>query len=380
MSSPSALTNQVKAEARRLGFDLVGVTSPDPPLHLDVYRRWLEAGFHGEMGYLATQRALRRRSNPAEILPDCRSILVAGENYLPSESHVDGDVRVAAYAKGEDYHDVLVRRLEALTAFIEAQVGGAVSNRIYTDTGPSLERELAQAAGLGWIGRNTCLINPRAGSYFFLAEVFLGIELARDPPFMADRCGTCTRCIEACPTGCIRGDRTLDATRCISYLTIELKAGIPKDQRSSIGGWLLGCDVCQEVCPWNRRFARPTQDPAFQAREGLDSPQLGSLLSLQAGDFARIFRRSPLRRAKRHGLQRNALVVAGNLRRRDLVPRIGAMLLGEKDGMLRAHAAWALGQIGTRQAQNMLRKAQRLERQPEVREEIQAALAAGWEA
>lgn len=376
MSSPASLTENVKAEAGRLGFDLVGVTSPEPPPHLDVYRRWLQAGFHGGMGYLATDRALRRRSNPAGILPECRSILVAAANYLPPEGGTGQGGRVAAYAVGEDYHDVLVERLESLVAFIEVQVGPAVPHRIYTDTGPALERELAQRAGLGWIGKNTCLINPGAGSYFFLAEVLLGIDLDLDPPFEVDRCGTCRRCIEACPTSCIREDRTLDATRCISYLTIELKGGIPRNQRPGIGDWLFGCDVCQQVCPWNRRFAGPTADPAFQVRDALDPPQLESLLAGQEGDLRRIFKRSPLRRAKARGLKRNALVVAGNLRRRDLAPLIGAMLLDEEDEMLRAHAAWALGQIGTDLACAVLVRAEGREERRGVQEEIEAALAA----
>jgi epoxyqueuosine reductase len=374
MSSPAALTRQVKAEARRRGFDLVGVTTAGAPPHLGVYRQWLAAGFHGEMDYLATERALRRRSNPGEILPECRSILVLGANYLAQADRSQGGARIAAYALGEDYHEVLVERLEGLVAFIDGWLGEAVPNRIYTDTGPILERELGQRAGLGWIGKNTCLINPQKGSYFFLAEVLLGVELIPDKAFEADRCGTCTRCIEACPTGCIRDDRTLDATRCISYLTIELKGGIPKGQRADTGGWLFGCDVCQQVCPWNQRFARPTPDPAFQAREELNPPELEPLLVMGEGYLKRIFRRSPLRRAKLRGLTRNALLVAGNLRRRDLAPQIAQILAQALEPMLRAHAAWALGEIRGEFARSELERAAQSGDLSEVKQEIEAAL------
>ncbi len=377
MPSPAALTRQAKVEAHRLGFDLVGVTSPQAPPHLEVYRQWLEAGFHGEMSYLATERAVRRRSNPGEILPECRSILVLGSNYLAHTGRVRSGPRIAAYALGEDYHEVLAERLKGLVAFVEDRLGETVPNRIYTDTGPILERELGQRAGLGWIGKNTCLINPRRGSYFFLAEVLLGVELTPDSPFEADRCGTCTRCIEACPTGCIRRDRTLDATRCISYLTIELKSGIPKGQRADIDDWLFGCDVCQQVCPWNHRFAKPTQDPAFQVRGGLTPPELERLLAAGEEDLELFLRHSPLRRARLRGLKRNALVVAGNLRRRDLVPQIAAVLAREPEPMLRAHAAWALGEIGTEPAQRELERAAASEGLPQVRREIEAALGNG---
>src|SRR5512139_3833352 len=195
----------------------------------------------------------------------------------PSEHTLSGGQpggRVAAYAWGEDYHTVLTERLQQLVVFIETHLGSPFPYRIYTDTGPLLERELAQRAGLGWIGKNTCLINPQAGSYFLLGEVLLGVALEPDAPFIADRCGSCTRCLEACPTGCILPDRTIDARRCISYLTIELKGIIPVELRPAIGNWVFGCDICQEVCPWNQRFARTQGEAAFTARPGLSTPRL----------------------------------------------------------------------------------------------------------
>ncbi|RPI82769.1 MAG: tRNA epoxyqueuosine(34) reductase QueG, partial [Chloroflexi bacterium] len=256
----SALKQAIKDKAKELGFLLVGVTGPEPPAHLDVFSHWLQAGRHGEMSYLATERSIQRRSDPKQILPECRSILSLAAPY-PSPGGPDhvgaGKGKVAAYAWGDDYHDVLPERLDALVEYIEAEVGHPVPNRWYTDTGPILERELAQRAGLGWIGKNTLLINPQQGSYFLLAEILLGIDLEPDPPFTMDGCGSCTRCLDACPTSCILPDRTIDATRCISYLTIELKGSIPEDLRPQIGEWVFGCDVCQQVCPWNQRFADP---------------------------------------------------------------------------------------------------------------------------
>jgi len=372
------LTTSIKTEAYRLGFDLFGVTRPSPPPHLDVYQHWLTAGRHGGMAYLASDRALRRRADPCLILPECRSILVVAVNYLPQPSQPSiGQIgaRVAAYALGDDYHDVLLERLEHLAAFVELQVNQSVPNRIYIDTGPILERELAQRAGLGWIGKNTCLINPQIGSYFILGELLLGIDLEPDTPFRSDRCGSCTRCIDACPTGCILPDRTLDARRCISYLTIEEKGNIPANLRSSIGGWLFGCDICQQVCPWNMRFAAPTSDPSFQPRSFLVQPDVNLFLSLAPGSWTQSLRNSPLLRPKRRGLVRNASIVAGNTGDPTTVPSLVRNLLCDSEPLVRAYAAWALGQIGGEQALKTLEQAKGMEIEQIVMDEIEAALA-----
>jgi epoxyqueuosine reductase len=303
----------IKAEAHRLGFSLVGITTPDAPSHLDVYQRWLDAGHHGEMAYLATARALACRADPRQILPECEAILVLGLPYpaSPAEAARPGHGRVASYAWGFDYHDIIPPRLQTLVEFIQAQVGRSIPNRYYTDTGPLLEHELAQRAGLGWIGKNTCLINPRLGSYFFLAEILLGLALPPDPPFPADRCGSCTRCIDACPTACILPDRTLDARRCISYLTIENKGDIPPELRPALGDWVFGCDICQQVCPWNR-FAPPGGDPALAPRPEQARPDLLAELELTPETFKRKFRGTPIQRAKRRGYLRNVAAVVGN--------------------------------------------------------------------
>ena len=372
-----ALTQAVKAEAHRLGFQLAGVTTPEPPPHFAVFENWLAEGKHGEMLYLAGERSRERRSDPRQILPECQSILVLGMRYpTPTPEQVRQGCstgRIASYALGRDYHDVLPQRLKTLVSYMEAQVGQGIPNRWYTDTGPVLERDLAQRAGLGWIGKNTCLINPTQGSYFFLAEIFLGIELTFDQPFRFDHCGTCARCLEACPTGCILPDRTLDARRCISYLTIELKGSIPPGMRPLIGDWVFGCDVCQQVCPWNKRFASKEFDPAFAARPGLLQPDLRQALALTPEAFNRIFKGSPVKRAKRRGFLRNTAVVLGNQGDPSALPGLVQTLQYDPEPLGRGHAAWALGQIGGEEARQALRQAEARETDPTVREEIQRA-------
>lgn len=283
-----ALKESIKSEARRQGFQLVGVTTPEPPPHLDVYEGWLGAGHHAGMGWMGTERNRQRRGDPKLILPECQSILVLGMAYPPSLFPIDERNRrgkVASYAWGDDYHDILPERLKAIIPFIEQQVGHSIQNRWYTDTGPILERELAQRAGLGWIGKNTCLIHPKAGSYFLLAEIFLDLGLAPDKPINSDHCGSCTRCIEACPTGCILPNRTIDANRCISYLTIEEKGLIPLNLRPQIGNWIFGCDVCQQVCPWNLRFAVPSAEVRFGPDPQRAHPTLKKELALTSSGF-----------------------------------------------------------------------------------------------
>ncbi len=374
-AAQEALKDRLKAEAVRRGFDLVGVTTPDPPPHYEVYEQWLQAGRNGAMEYLATARARERRRDPRRIMPRCRSILVlASSYYTSSDDRDDADARVAAYARGEDYHDVFMQRLEELMDFLQAEVGRSIEHRIYTDTGPLLEKELAQRAGLGWIGKNTCLIHPRMGSYILLAEVLLDLELPPDEPFAHDRCGSCRRCLEACPTGSILPNRTLDANRCISYLTIEWKEAIPRSLRPALGEWVFGCDICQQVCPWNQRFARPKQDAAFQSRPFLESPDLAAFLELNAEGFRAALRGSPIRRTKRRGWMRNAAVVAGNTGSSLYVPALVRILKADEEALARGHAAWALGRIGDEEARQALQAALISERDAGVREEIEAAL------
>jgi epoxyqueuosine reductase len=376
--TPHQLAQAAKAQAYRLGFTLVGITTAQPPPHGEVFLDWLKHGRHGEMAYLASQRSQQRRLDPRQILPECKSILVVGMPYaLPDAAQPEpGFGRVASYAWGADYHEVLAPRLQAFVAALEGLVGTAIPNRWYTDTGPVLERDLAQRAGLGWIGKNTCLINPKAGSYFLLAEVLLGIALEPDPPFSADRCGSCTRCLDACPTACILPDRTLDARRCISYLTIELKGTIPVELRPQVGDWVFGCDICQQVCPWNQRFAVYAPDPGLVQDEAI--PSLLEMLAMDAQAFNRRFKNSPFHRPKRRGILRNAAVALGNSVSREnpeVVAALSNAMRQDPEPLVRLHAAWALGQIPGETARQQLRLALDAEKDPGVRLEIEQALA-----
>ena len=371
------LTQFVKEEAHGLGFTLVGCTTPDPPSHFDVYQRWLDEGNHASMSYLSSEEALLRRADPRRILPECQSILVCGTLYLPgdfSPSTPASPVQISAYALGDDYHSVLKDRLERLVQTLEERLDQSFKYRIYTDTGPMLEREFAQKAGLGWIGKNTCLINPQLGSYLLLAELLLEIPLVPDPQFQQDRCGKCTRCIDACPSGCILPNRTLDARRCISYLTIEEKQSIDHDLRTAVGSWLFGCDICQQVCPWNQRFAKPTEDLAFQPRPFLKPPVLTNFLRLKPEIWRKPLRGSPLERPRRKGLVRNAIIVAGNSGDESTVPLLADLLQTDPEPIVRAHAAWALGKFHKYEAQSCLQVASENETEILVQEEIMRAL------
>ena len=346
---PAELAQALKQYARQLGFTLAGITNPQQPQHFDVFQRWLAADQHAQMAYLAEGTAIERRADPRLILPECQSILVLGIPYSnpstasPLNEHSPVG-KVAAYAWGADYHLVLPERLKALVDFLEAQVGHPIPNRWYTDTGPILERDLAMQAGLGWIGKNTCLINPQAGSYFLLAEILLGIDLPADLPFTSDHCGSCTRCIDACPTDCILPDRTIDARRCISYLTIENKAEIPADLRPLMGEWVFGCDICQTVCPWNIRFAPVSGDPAFAPRDGVPNPSLTDDLQLTPQAFNQKFKDSPLKRAKRRGYLRNLAVAAANSGQMIALPVLKSAAQDDEP-LIRAHAEWAIQQL-----------------------------------
>jgi len=373
--------DDIKAEAHNLGFFLYGVSTPQPPAHLQAYKDWLAAGCHGEMVYLARPDAVDRRADPRLILENAASILSLGVLYSSPLNQPDqrqaaeNRGRVAAYAWGMDYHIVVPPRLDQLASRISAILGRPVRQRRYTDTGPILERDLAQSGGLGWIGKNTCLISPLRGSFFFLAELFTDAELEPDSPFPFDRCGSCRRCIEACPTACILPDRTIDARRCISYLTIEQKGAIPPELRPQVGNWIFGCDICQEVCPWNIRFAPNSGDPAFDPRPDVPQPALMDELSLTEAEFNQKYRSSPVSRARRRGYLRNVCVALGNQPEPASVPVLARTLAAEAEPLVRSHATWALGRINTRAARVALEKGLRIENDTEVIQEIHLALA-----
>jgi epoxyqueuosine reductase len=310
------LVERIEHTSLEIGFDLVGVTAAGTAKSHVRYTDWLSRSHHGDMSYLARPEAVARRADVRTLLPSARSVVVVAMNYyhLPpptSPPSSTGEGKVARYAWGEDYHEVMSKKLEQLVAFIESGVGHTVAHKICVDTSAILEREWAVRAGLGWIGKNTLLINPRAGSWLLLGELLLDLVVDEDAPFLTDYCGSCTRCIEACPTHCILPDRDLDASRCISYLTIELRGASPRpgDAHESISDWVFGCDVCQEVCPWNR-FASPTHEAAFEPCHA--TLNLRELLEMNDETFRAQFAHSAIQRAKREGLARNASIIVSN--------------------------------------------------------------------
>jgi len=377
------IIRRIRQQANRLGFDLVGVAAARAPqAYLRAYRDWLARGNHAGMAYMARADRVARREDPSLILPGVRSVVCVAVNYYPGPPPSSPDDvprgRISNYAWGADYHGWMLPRLEELAAFICAEVGGGVRYRAYVDTGPILERAFATQAGLGFIGKNTCLIHPRFGSWLFLGETLLDVDLpltagANGRPPLPSRCGTCTRCIDACPTGALTAPYQLDAGRCISYLTIEHKGPIPSDLRPLLGEWLYGCDICQQVCPW-QRFAQPTSVAPFRAA-ALDraAPSLLDLMRLDEEGFRRRFSDSPIRRIGRGRLQRNAAVVLGNLGDPRAVPVL-TKALTDRDPLVRAHAAWALGRISGSLAVEALRAAREREADPMVRAELEAAL------
>jgi epoxyqueuosine reductase len=305
-----ALEEKVKAQAYGLGFDLVGITALGPMETASFFEDWLEKGFAGDMAYL--ERGAEKRRDSRIPFPGARSAIVVGLDYGGREPTGP----VARYARGDDYHDVMTARLRELHRWLEVELGYPVAGKAYVDTGPILERDLARRAGLGWFGKNTNLVNPRLGSFFFIGSLLVDLDLEPDVPFEADRCGTCTRCLDACPTGAFTEPRVLDATRCISYLTIELKGDIPEALHEGMGSNIYGCDICQEVCPFNVKFARELKEPAFKTRDILrdrDAVQVArELAQIGEDEFRVAFKNSPMKRAKRSGLARNAAVVLKN--------------------------------------------------------------------
>ena len=339
--SNGQLTRNVKRLARECGFELAGVAGAEASPDWDRYRAWVDQGKAGAMGYLTDHRA-DVRMDPGRLLPGVRSILCVGKLYntpQPYSTEFSDSERgwISRYAWGEDYHDVLRRDLERLVALLPAGEG----YRICVDTAPLLERSYAHRAGLGWIGKNTCLIHEPLGSWFFLGEVLTTLALEQDAP-PPDRCGTCTRCIEACPTGAIAADGyELDARLCISYLNIELRGPIPEAYRAAMGANVFGCDICQDVCPWNRR-APYTEEPGFVARNG--EPPLERMAALTEEEFRVMFRKTPVARAKYAGFLRNVAIAMGNSGREEFRAAL-ERLVRFPDGLVREHALWGLGRL-----------------------------------
>jgi epoxyqueuosine reductase len=308
----TSIEERIRTRARELGFDLVGIATLGEVETAGHFDEWTAAGYAGEMAYL--ERGAEKRHDTRKPFEGVRSAVVVAMNYGGTQPSGP----VARYARGDDYHDLMVDRLNELHRWIESEIGHPVRGKPYVDTGPILERDLARRAGLGWFGKNTNLINPELGSFFFLGELLLDLDLRADDPFETDRCGSCTRCLDACPTNAFVAPRVLDATRCISYQTIEQKGAIAETLREAIGEHLYGCDICQDVCPWNVKFSRDATEPAFDVREVIadkDARTLAEdLLAMSQEEFSAAFRKSPMKRAKLAGLHRNARVMLANSR------------------------------------------------------------------
>ena len=360
--------SSVRSRAAELGFEKVGIAPAGRAPRADFLKKWLGEGRHGSMEWL--DRDPGRREDATVLLPGAKSVVVVAKNYhTPGEHSSDGAVgRISRYAWGDDYHELMLDRLHDLRRHLESLGGRA---KVAVDTNAILEKPWAQAAGLGWQGKHTNLITRDFASWVFLGEVVTDLDLEPDAPHVEDFCGTCTACIDVCPTKAITAPYQLDARLCISYLTIEHRGPIPRELRPAIGNLIYGCDLCQDVCPWNK-YARTSPDPAFRAREGNLAPRLVELLALTREEWTARFKGSPVKRAKYAGFLRNVCVALGNSGDPTAIPALEKALVHEEP-LVRGHAAWALGRLGARSALEARRSA---ESDPQVLEELDAALKA----
>lgn len=392
MSDPMSFSQRIKEKAYDLGFDLIGLAPAECAPHAEAYRRWLAQGYNAQMTWLG--REPERRADPRQVLPGAQSVVVVGLSYFvlnpPSELWNDpARGRIARYAWGLDYHDLMLPRLHELGDFVDKEAGKTVNRRAYVDTGPVLERDFAAQAGLGFIGKNTLLINPNIGSYLFLGEILVDVELEYDEPAQDGgaschldlpgiplpltppvegrtvhtspplggigggeletskrwgTCGNCTRCLNICPTYAFPAPYILDSSRCISYLTIELKGSIPLELRPLLGNWIFGCDACQEICPWVRRYSRPTRESFLSYEPDRAAPKLMDLMGLDDAAFRARFKGTPLLRPKRRGLLRNVAVALGNWGSPQALPML-EQALHDPEPLIREHARWAVDRI-----------------------------------
>lgn len=364
-------SDAVKAFAKQLGFDRVGV-SPPTPNTFKQYRDWLTNGFHGEMEYMASREPLR--SDPSQLLDTIQSVIVIAKRYRTVEFNNDDSKStgvIARYAWGDDYHDVLRPKLNKIVDWIHQQTNGAHHSRAFVDSGPVLERDYAAQAGIGWFGKHTNILSSELGNWFFLGVVFTSLKLEFDTPVKA-HCGTCVKCLDCCPTNAFISPYALDARRCISYLTIELKGPIPRDLRPLVGNRVFGCDDCLLVCPWNR-FAQPIDENEFFPRDGLNPVDLIEMMKLDDARFRERFKGSPVLRTKRRGFLRNVAVALGNNGDERAIPVL-ADALSDHEPLIRGHAAWALGQLGGSAANEQLLQRQKVENDEYVLGEISKAL------
>lgn len=367
----ATLSADIKAQALQCGFDLVGICPAVAPAGIEHFRAWLRQGFAGQMTYM--HRHAAAREHPDNVLAGARSIVMLAVNYRTADPPEPGPLqgKVSRYAWGTDYHRLLRERLDRLAKFLRRRCPGCAVRGV-VDTAPLLERDFAQLAGLGWIGKNTMLLNKKAGSWLFLAALLVDVELDYDQAHRADHCGTCTRCLEACPTEAFAGPYQLDSRRCISYLTIELRGGIPEALRPAIGSWVFGCDICQEVCPWNRKAPR-AEEIGFEPRGESYPVDLMSLLETDPADFRTRYRDTAMERPRRRGLLRNAAIALGNSGRPEAVPAL-CRALEDSEPLVRGAAAWALGRLGTPDATAAVERRLEVETDREVRGELTAAM------
>jgi epoxyqueuosine reductase len=365
----SDLSNSIQEKAFDLGFNLFGITDPSPPVHYALYENWLSQKHFGDMDYLDNQRSRELRKTPIKLMPDCKATIIVGLPNNPEFSEIIEQYgKIASFGHQEDYHLVIRNKLNQLLEFIKEAAGLEVKGKVFCDSSPLLEKELAQRAGLGWIGKNSLLISPQFGSLFNLGELFLNIDLPLSQPNNKEMCNNCHLCIDACPTQCIQPDRTINAEHCISYLTIEHKGIIDRSLRSKMDSWVFGCDICQIVCPWNKK--------QFSHYEISSTPQIFQLLrdnGFTNDQFISIFGNTPLKRIKREGFLRNYAISLGNSNMSEVIPEL-ELLFSEKDPTIRSYAAWALGKIENPGINNILEKYLILEKDLTVINEINQAL------
>ena len=367
------IENQIKEFAKSIGFDEVAITDAKP--FLDDEKAALERIRSGKMDGLSwyTEERVKKMNHPEILLPGAKSIISLLTSYLGDEPDPTNSLKgkMARYSWGDDYHNVIKKRLKILCEKLPDILNTEVNTRTFVDDGPMNDRAAARRSGLGWVGKNTNILNGKYGSWFFLSQVILDVDLATDSP-LNKTCGSCVRCIDACPTGAINDSYEIDNKKCISYLTIELRGNIPVDLRPLMGDWVFGCDICQDVCPVNRK-AQKGSSIEFRQRPGFSTPDLIQILEMDQAEFSKRYKNSPVKRTKLIGLKRNACVALGNNKNPDAVQPLKEILINENN-LLKSHAAWALGQIGGVEAINCLKQALENENDEDVLQEVNLAI------
>lgn len=371
---PRDLTNSIKEKAYNLGFTLIGISPVGDYPESQYYKKWLNKGYQASMDYMS--RNEEKRQDVRNLVPGARSVISCAVNYNTDHPYSTslqdpGKGWIARYAWGDDYHSVIKEKLNVLKDYVSDNAATDENDRVYVDTGPVLERMYAKYSGIGWIGKNTCLINQDIGSWLLIGELITTIELDYDSE-AAERCGTCTKCIDSCPTDAITSPYVLDSSKCISFLTIENKEEIPIEYREDMGNNIFGCDICQDVCPWNNK-AETVTEKAFLPREGLAEPELKTIAGLDQQQFSSLFKDSPIKRSKRRGLLRNVLVAIGNSGDQSFEAQVLTQL-DDDEPLIRKHAVWALFKISGIKHKDILNNMLSDEKDPGVVEELKLVL------